>query len=294
MVAVVSIVLFLTGRWFAKKALEPIDDMVKQVQQVRVSNLYLRINEGNGKDEISILAQNFNKFLKHLENAFELQQTFVINASHELRTPVTSIMGELEITLNKNRSTDEYKEVIRSVLADAERLNETISSLLELAQVDMSYTQAATSPVAIDELIWELSDYWNTKIGKGKFVVHVVNLPDDHEKMLIPANKALFTIALNNIISNAYKFSNNDLVICNLDAGHNYIRITISDFGIGIPRDETLKVFQSFYRGSNVKDFYGTGIGLYITGKIINLFNGTITAKANGDKGTSMNIEFNI
>ena len=293
MVFIVSIVLFLTGRWFAKKALEPIDDMVRQVQQVRVSKLDLRINEGNGKDEISILAQNFNKFLKHLQNAFELQQTFVINASHELRTPVTSIMGELEISLNKDRSPEEYKDVIRSVLSDAERLNETISSLLELAQVDMSYTQAATSPVAIDELVWELSDYWNARIGKGKFVVHVINLPDDHEKMLVMANKALLTIALNNIIGNAYKFSNNDMVICDLDAGSNYIRITISDFGIGIPGDETEKIFQSFYRASNVKNFYGTGVGLYITGKIINLFNGNITAKPNDNKGTSMIIEFN-
>ena len=107
------------------------------------------------------------------------------------------------------------------------------------------------------------------------------------------ANKALLTIALNNIIGNAYKFSNNDMVICDLDAGSNYIRITISDFGIGIPGDETEKIFQSFYRASNVKNFYGTGVGLYITGKIINLFNGNITAKPNDNKGTSMIIEFN-
>ena len=294
MVALVSIVLFFVGRWFAKEALKPIDDMVGQVQQVRVSNLNLRINEGNGKDEISILAQNFNKLLIHLENAFELQQTFVINASHELRTPVTSIMGELEVALNKERSLADYKEVIGSVLSEAERLNETINSLLELAQVDMSYTQAATSPVAIDDMIWELAAYWNTKIGKGNFVVNIINLPDDHEKMQISANKALLTIALNNIISNAYKFSNNGLVICDLEADNNHIRITISDFGIGIPGDETEKIFQSFYRASNVKNFYGTGIGLYITGKIINLFNGTIRAIPNSDRGTSVIIEFVI
>jgi signal transduction histidine kinase len=294
MVACVSIVLFVVGRWFAKKALQPIDAMVSQVQQVRASNLSLRINEGNGKDEISTLAQNFNKLLKHLENAFELQQTFVINASHELRTPVTSIMGEMEVALSKNRSDAEYQEVLKSVLSDSERLNETIDGLLELAQVDMSYTQAATGPVAIDELIWEVADYWTAKAGKGKFIVNIVSLPEDHDKLLISANKALLAIALNNIISNGYKFSNNEPVQCDLDAGNDHITIIITDRGIGIPQGETEKVFRSFYRASNVKNYHGTGIGLYITAKIINLFNGTIAVSSESGQGASVIISFSF
>lgn len=294
MVACVSILLFIVGRWFAKKALQPIDAMVSQVQQVRASNLSLRINEGNGKDEISTLAQNFNKLLKHLENAFELQQTFVINASHELRTPVTSIMGEMEVALSKHRSDAEYQEVLKSVLSDSERLNETIDGLLELAQVDMSYTQAATSPVAIDELIWEVADYWTAKAGKGKFIVNVVSLPEDHDKLLISANKALLAIALNNIISNGYKFSNNEPVQCDLDAGNDHITIIITDRGIGIPHGETEKVFRSFYRASNVKNYHGTGIGLYITAKIINLFNGSIAVSSQSGQGASFIISFSI
>jgi signal transduction histidine kinase len=293
MLLFVSAGLFFIGRWFAKKALEPMDVMVNQVQQVRASNLSVRVDEGNGKDEISKLAQNFNRLLAHLGNAFELQQTFVINASHELRTPVTSIIGELEVALNKERSKEEYEKTLRSLLTDTERLNETISSLLELAQVDMSYTQAALSPVAIDELVWELSDYWNAKAGKGMFVVNVMSLPDDHDKLLIPANKALLTIALNNIISNAYKFSNNELVQCDLEADNSHISITITDLGIGIPGEETQKIFQSFFRASNVKNYHGSGIGLYITTKIINLFNGTIGVRPL-KKGTSFVIQFKV
>jgi signal transduction histidine kinase len=285
--------LFFIGRWFAKKALKPMDNIVNQVQQVRASNLSVRINEGNGKDEISKLAQNFNRLLAHLENAFELQQTFVINASHELRTPVTSIIGELEVALNKERTQQEYEQTLHSLLNDTERLNETISSLLELAQVDMSYTQAALSPVAMDELVWELSDYWNAKAGKGMFVVNVSSLPEDHDKLLIPANKALLTIALNNIISNGYKFSNNGLVQCDLDADNDHISITLTDLGIGVPAEETQKIFQSFFRGSNVKSFHGSGIGLYITAKIISLFNGTMGVRPL-KKGTSFVIQFKV
>ncbi|MFI5161675.1 MAG: ATP-binding protein [Sphingobacteriales bacterium] len=293
MLICVSAALFFVGRWFAKKALEPMDNIVNQVQKVRASNLSVRIDEGNGRDEISELAQNFNRLLSHLENAFELQQTFVTNASHELRTPVTSIIGELEVTLNKARSSQEYERALQSALTDAERLNETISGLLELAQVDMSYTQAALSPVAIDELVWDIADYWTNKIGKGLFTVSVQHLPEDHEKLLIPANKSLLTIAFNNIISNAYKFSGNQRVQCDLYADDQFIRITITDSGIGIPAEETERIFQSFYRGTNVKAYHGSGIGLYITSKIINLFGGNIDVQSS-DKGTLFTILFPV
>ena len=284
--------LFITSRWFAQKALEPIDEVIKQMGQVRASNLSLRVSEGNGKDEISALAHNFNKLLEHLENAFELQQTFVINASHELRTPITTIIGEIEIALNKLRTNAEYELVLNSVLNDAERLNETISSLLELAHVDMDYTQPAFKPVGIDELIWELNDYWTEKAGKGLFNVNILRLPKEHEKLQVLANKSLLTIAFNNIIGNAYKFSGNKPVQCELYADENRIVIKISDLGIGIMPDELEKVFDSFYRGTNVTGYNGNGIGLYVTYKIISLFNGTINVNSVPGTGTTVTIQF--
>jgi signal transduction histidine kinase len=284
--------LFFVGRWFAKKALVPIDDMISEMQHVRASNLSQRITEGNGRDEISKLAQNFNNLLGHLENAFDVQQTYVVNASHELKTPVTSIIGEIEVALNKKRNADEYEQVLKSVLNDAEDLNETITGLMELAQVDMSYTRAELSPVAIDDLIWELADYWTSRQGKGLFVVSIQHLPDDPEKLQIPANKALLTIALNNIISNAYKFSDNRRVQCDLYADNDCIKIAVGDTGLGIPADELERIFQSFYRATNVKDYKGNGIGLYITGKIVGLFNGSIVATSKPGEGSTITIEF--
>jgi signal transduction histidine kinase len=288
----VTIGLFLMSRWFAEKALQPIDKVIMQMRQVRAGKLDLRVDEGNGKDEISALAHNFNQLLEHLENAFELQETFVINASHELRTPITSIIGEIEIALHKLRTNDEYEEVLNSVLIDAERLNETITSLLELANVDMNYTQPGFKPVAIDELIWELSDYWAEKAGKGLFAVNILHLPDDPENLQLSANKSLLTIALNNIIGNAFKFSENKRVVCDLYADEKAIIIKITDSGVGIMPDELDKVFNSFYRGTNVRAYHGSGIGLYVTNKIINLFNGTIIVDSIPGNSTSVTIKF--
>lgn len=288
----VTLALFVTSRWFAQKALEPIDYLIKQMKQIDAGTLSLRVEEGNGKDEISALAHNFNRLLERLESSFELQQTFVINASHELRTPITTIIGEIEIALNKIRSQNEYEEVLRSSLFEAERLNETINSLLELANVDMNFTQPDLKPVAIDELIWELNDYWTKKTGKGNFFVNILHLPDDYEKLIILANKALLIIAFNNIIGNAFKFSDVKPVYCELYADEKYISIKITDSGIGIPSQELEKVFKSFYRASNVNDINGHGIGLYVTHKIIKLFNGTITINSIPGKSTIVTIRF--
>jgi len=285
--------LFITSRWFAQKSLEPIDKVIAQMRQVSAGNLSLRVDEGAGKDEISALAHNFNQLLEHLENAFELQQTFVINASHELRTPITTIIGEIEIALNKLRSHTEYEQVLHSVLTDAERLNGTITSLLELANVDMNYTQPTLNPVAMDELLWELNDFWLAKKGKGMFNINISHLPEDHEKLQLLANKSLLTIAFNNIIGNAYKFSRDKPVHCDFYADEKAIIITITDTGIGIQPEEIAKIFKSFYRGKNVSGYNGNGIGLYVTYKVISLFNGTIAVNSIPHENTVVTIRFN-
>ena len=285
-------ILFLISRWFAKKSLEPIDKLIKQIHNVSAGNLSLRVDEGDGRDEISELATNFNNLLRNLENAFELQQSFVVNASHELRTPITTIIGEIEISLNKLRTPEEYQQVLRSILTDAERLNTTTTSLLELAQVDMNFTQLSVAPVAIDELIWEINDYWASKAGKGMLAVNILHLPDDAESLQVTANKSLLTVAFNNIIANAFKFSANKRVNCDLYADDKIIKITITDVGVGIPPQELAKIFDSFYRGTNGKYFQGTGVGLYVTNKIISLFNGKIDVDSTVGVGTTVVISF--
>jgi signal transduction histidine kinase len=288
----VNSVLFFIGRWYAQEALLPIDKLIRQMKKITASNLHLRVDEGAGKDEISTLAQNFNGLLAHLQNSFELQQTFVANASHELRTPVTSIIGEIEVALHKSRDAADYEQVLNSVLTDAGRLSETISSLMELAQTDMEYTRAQHDPVQVDELLWEIQHYWATSPGKPQLQLQIDHLPEEQEMLLINANKTLLKIALNNIIGNAFKFSGNQPVICRLFADDKEITITIKDNGIGIPQIDQEKIYTPFFRSANGRTFNGNGIGLYVTYKIIYLFKGTIEVKSAVDKGTTFVISF--
>jgi signal transduction histidine kinase len=284
--------LFFAGRMFAQKALSPVDKIVTEIRKIRSSNLHLRVGQVKSKDEIYELIDNFNRLLEHLQNAFELQQTFVANASHELRTPLTSIMGEVEVALDKSRDREEYERVLRSIATDGGRLQETITSLMELAQVDLNYTQAILTPVRVDELVWELEEHWASKKGQGMLKIQLANLPEDEEVLTIPAHKSMLYIALNNIIDNAFKYSAPHPVILNFEATLSHIKIAITDEGQGISEEDAQKIFRPFYRASRNRSIAGSGIGLYITSKIIELFKGTIQVISVSGQGSTFIVEF--
>jgi signal transduction histidine kinase len=283
--------LFFAGRMFAQKALSPVDKIISQIRSIRSSNLHLRVSQVKSKDEIAELIDNFNRLLAHLQNAFELQQTFVANASHELRTPLTSIMGEVEVALEKNRDSAEYERILSSIATDGARLQETITSLMELAQVDLNYTQAKLSPVRVDELIWELEEQWSGRKGPGMLKIQLANLPDDEELLTIPANKQMLYIALNNIIDNAFKYSEPHPVTLSFEATATHIKISVSDKGPGISKENAGKIFQPFFRANKDRSIAGSGIGLYITSKIIELFKGTISVESEA-QGSTFIVEF--
>ncbi|MEB0263251.1 MULTISPECIES: ATP-binding protein [unclassified Mucilaginibacter] len=279
--------IFFAGRWFAQRSLAPINRLIAQIKQITVQNLHVRVYDGKGKDEIAELAQNVNRLLVHLQSSFELQQGFVSNASHELRTPVTSIIGEIEVSLNYERTSVEYQQVLNSVLYESERLNNTITRLMELAQADFEYSRAKLSTVMIDELIWELHAFWIKKLGQGKFLLDIQHLPDDAGMLSILANKSLLTIAFNNIIDNAFKFSNNQPVKYILNADEDCINIIIEDSGVGVPDVDAEMIFDSFYRSPNGRTYSGTGVGLYVIQKIIQSFKGKINMLSTEGKGTT-------
>jgi signal transduction histidine kinase len=290
----ICLVSFFSSQFIAKKALQPLNDVIARMQEIRASNLNLRVENASGNDEISILAKNFNSLLEHLENAFELQKLFVANASHELRTPLTTIMGVAEVALIQERSVKEYESSFLSIISDTEKLKNTISALMNLAQADMNFSEATLKPVRLDDLLWELQEIWNERFGKNSLNVKFPNLPEDEHYLTLNANKALLIIAFNNIISNAFKFSDNKPVECIFSSIDQTISIAISDKGIGISKNDMRNIFKPFYRTANAQEFEGSGIGLHIANKIINLHKGTISVKLNKEAGTTFTVELSI
>lgn len=283
--------LLLSGRWIAKKILKPLDRFIEDVKQIKSNNLHFRVQEGNSKDEINLLAQNFNNLMAHLEQAFVLQKTFIANASHELRTPITRMMIAAEITLSQERQIEDYKKALLSVMEDSEKMDNIITGLLNLAQADLEFGAPELQDIRIDECLWALSAEWNNK-GTGKLIVDIKNMPEDPAELLVKANPTLLTIALSNLISNAFKFSDSQDVHCLLDIQEQETIISIKDKGPGIPEDIQPEIFKPFYSFSAETGHEGNGMGLYMAQKIITLFNGKLKLSSKAGDGTTFSIHF--
>lgn len=289
---IVILLCFFSGRFLAQRVLSPIDRLIAQIRDITARNLHTRLDSGKENDEIGILAVNFNKLLERLEDSFTSRDTFVANVSHELRTPVTSIIGEVEVGLRQVRSAEEYRRILQSVLSDSVRLKETISALLELARIDNDSKKATFYPVRIDELLWKLQDEWNERLLPGSLVVLFSALPEDENLLKVTCNKPLLYIALNNVITNAFKFSEGNKVTCRLSATVAGLKISFHDTGIGLSAGEMSNVFEPFYRSERVSDYAGSGMGLYITNRIVSLFNGMLSIAGEEGKGAVVTIEF--
>lgn len=283
--------LLLSSRWIANRILKPLDIFIDEVKKIKSNNLNFRVQETKNKDEINLLAQNFNQLMDHLEQAFILQKTFVANASHELRTPITSLLMEAEIALGQTRSPEEYQKALHSVIEDADKMNATINSLMSLAQADLELGNLHTETFRIDELLWDLQPHWNKKNnGKAKLHINLQNLPTDSEQLKLIFNKSLLEIALNNIIGNAFKFSDQQDVYCSLNVTDRHISISIRDHGPGITTEDGNRIYGPFYTSSKDNSLKGNGMGLYMAHKIISLAKGELSF-ISGDKGTTFYIK---
>ena len=288
---IISVVLIvLIGLFFSKQTLQPISNVVNQIDKITANNLNLRIDEGNAKDEIAQLAIKFNKMLERLNAAFEVQRSFVANASHELRTPLTTITGQLEVTLMKIDINDEGREVLKSLLFDIKQLNKLSNGLLDLAQANLDISEIKLSNIRIDELVGLTRAELLKRNKDYKVILSFSEFPDENW-LIIKANEQLLKSALLNVLDNACKYSENSTAKINLSFDEVFIYIDVIDNGIGITNEDLKNVFEPFYRASNAKSFNGHGIGLTLTKKIIELHNGAISINSEYKDGTMIKIQ---
>lgn len=290
-----STVVISAAAWiYAGKALEPIAKVVKQVDEISITSLDRRVDEGNGQDEIAKLAQTFNNMLSRLETSFLTQKNFISNASHELRTPLTSITGQLEVTLLNPRSAEDYQQVILSILEDIKSLNALSNKLLLLAQSSSEEREQSMTPVRIDELLWQAKD--DLMRHSPTFTVNIdldENL-DDETKLTIKGDEQLLRTAVINLMENGCKYSADKSVRVFIQGSRFGISLVFTDKGVGIPQSDIPNIFEPFYRGTNTKSIRGHGIGLPMVRGIVKAHGGTIQLTSVEGKGTVVTIHFPI
>ncbi|PLK43274.1 HAMP domain-containing sensor histidine kinase [Emticicia sp. TH156] len=278
--------------YFSKHFFDPIKEMIDKVKQISTENIHLRLKEPENNNEISELASTFNDLLNRIETAFETQKNFISNASHELATPLTAIIGEADVALIKERKPEEYQKVLQNVLQQAERLNEITRSLLFLAQTGYKGKNVAFEIVRLDEVVWEVKALIDRLNPDNKIMLDLSLLPEDHKKLKVSGNKQLLHLALANLLNNACKYSHNKPVSVHIGSSQEQVMLFIKDQGIGIPESDLPFIYDPFFRASNTHLFEGFGIGLPLARNIIKLHNGTLVLTSKAGSGTSVQISF--
>jgi len=284
------ILVFTISFFFSRKAFKPFRDIIARVKSIGVENLSLRLREKEGKDEISELSKTFNRMLDRLQTSFDIQNNFVSNASHELKTPLTAIIGEAEIVLSKERSPEEYKQALEVILKEAEKLEALTTALLSLAQSGFNKNKDNEVPVRMDELLFDIKETINRIDPGNRIKLLLQDMPLDEDKLVVQGNPQLLKLAISNIILNACKYSNNQEVTVKLTCPGKEALISITDIGIGIPHDDIQHVFVPFFRASNTGSFKGYGVGLPLSMNIIRQHNGNIKVDSEEGKGTVVTV----
>lgn len=268
---------------FSRNAIKPISKIIQSVKGINSYMLSKRLDEGNRKDEIAQLAITFNEMLINLETAFKNQDEFVSHASHELRTPLTVMISESDFVINHETETEEYKRHIIRMVEDLKRLNAQLNILLELAQINKEKVIQLTK-VRIDEIIFTAISQIKYKYYRQK-IIPKIQYPENENELLINGNSGMLAIAFINILDNACKFSDDDVIVEILIASQ-FIEVTVSDKGIGIPKEELDHIYRPFNRASNVKFISGFGIGLSLVAKIFKLHDVEIKIESAINEGT--------
>lgn len=282
--------LYLIGRYFSKKSLEPVGELSAEAHKITAKNLHLRLKEG--PDEIGQLAATFNSMLERLETSFQAQQQFVSYLGHEIQTPLAAIRGDLELNLEKYQDNPEIRQVLEPILQDSQKLSKLSGDLIDLAKANYDKSRIRFSKINLEELILELVGEILVQRPEAK-----IHLSFDEKETEIPqvnGNPYLLAIAIGNIIENSLKFSPDPSCELKVEAFEHEIQVKVSDQGIGISPEDQQRIFEPFFRGKNKRMAQGTGIGLTLVKRIAELHEASILIDSQEGNGTTLAIRFPI
>jgi len=281
----------LSGVFLVQLTLRPVDQMIETIHQITVENLKLRLAIPGTKDEIESLAKTFNQMISRLDEAFTSQRQFMEDISHELKTPLSVLKGELEVTLKRIRSTQEYEMALHSSLEEVNRLAGIVENLLTLARFDAKTTTLQAVSLDLNLLLKDSVEAIQVLAIQKDISIQLNNA---HTVDIIADKNQLRRLFLN-LLDNAIKYTQpGGKISIDLRQQKDSADIDITDTGIGIPESELPYIFDRFYRVDKSRSTVGFGLGLSICQSIAVAHGGKICAKANFPQGTIFTISLPI
>lgn len=290
-IPLVFIVATLGGLFLSSRALNPVKKMIDTTKQIKATELFQRVPVPAANDEIRKLALTLNEMLNRIQQAFQSQERFVADASHQLLTPLTIMRGELEL-LQKSEKKD-IDQFIRSSLQEVDNLSAIVQEMLLLARVDAGIGALTLQDIEPEDLVFEALKR-TEKLARSKNIKLKFDIRNEtsEERKLIRGDLDLLLNLLINVLENAIKYSpENETVTLTHTWKKDSTEFKVQDNGPGIPPEQLPIIFDRFSRGSLGNRVAGYGLGLAIAQKIAILHKSTLVAQNNPDHGACFTFE---
>lgn len=303
------VVAALVGWWAAYRGLQPIRDIVAAAERVTTYPFNGRLEPGRVPRELQHLVQALNAMLERINHAFQRLTQFSSDLAHEFRTPVSILMGEAETALAKERTPQEYREVLESSLEEYGRLSRLTARMLFLARTENPQSALAMGPVPMADLVRDVVDFFEAPAAEKQVIL------SRDVRGSVRGDRDMLRQALGNLISNALEATPPGGAI-RIKGGYQGGRwvMTVADNGSGIPAKDLPHVLDRFYRGADALDAAGkgggaaagragdsgaggakgpgTGLGLAIVQSITRLHGGEVAIASEQGIGTTVTLTF--
>lgn len=290
---ILLVVSFFGGYFLVNRTLSPVRTVVASAKKITAEDLSLRLPSVGSKDEIGELVDTFNGMIARLDGSFRKIKQFSSDVSHEFKSPLTIIRGEIDVALRKSRLKQDYIDTLGSVGEEVEALQRIIDNLLFLAGTEAEGEQLPFETVALHKIVLEVFEIIQ-KMAKEKNIGFVLK---EIQTIDIQGEASLLKRVFFNLFENAVKYSDNGgKVEILLENESNTAVFSIKDTGIGIPGNEIPFIFDRFYRVDRARSrrMGSAGLGLSIAKRIVRLHNGKIDVTSTPGEGSTFVVSLPI
>lgn len=285
----IFIILLILGYILINRTIKPLKTILDEVKVLEKANdLSKRLKTSSTNDEFEELSNRFNRMLENIENSVENIKQFSSDASHELKTPITVIQGEIELCKSSEKSKEELIQSLDKIDEEQKNLQEIIRNFLLLSRLDKEVLKHQSC--YLDKTLFEMIEKNLNTIEDKKLELKL----QVDEDLNVNFDEKYLAIVINNLLTNAIKYTNEGFIRLTAKQYQNKTILTIEDSGMGIDSKELEKIFERFYRVDKVRSSSkdGIGLGLSIVKKICERFETKIDVKSRLNEGSSFTLTF--
>ena len=270
-----------------RRGLRPLREMTDSLKRIRPTQLDERLGGIEWPTELKPMADAFDGMVDRLEDSFTRLSQFSADLAHELRTPVANILGEAEVSLTRDRTTEEYREVIESCVTECSRLSGIIDNLLFLARAESADRQIQGTSFNGREAVEKIAAYYQPVAEERQ-----VGVKCEGEGQVY-ADPLLFGRAISNLVDNALRFTpQGGTIVIRVTGSSRFSSVSVQDNGAGIGPDHLPRVFDRLYRADSARSSGGSGLGLALVRSISKLHGGTASMTSAEGRGTTVTLDF--